>query len=554
MNTTFLTLVFITFGSVLINAQTPTFEKYIASDASLQVTGFSNDGSRVVVKDTMLANPTVIAKIIRKIGLDGQYQWSTLFKGNTITAGITANKFLTDENGNVYLLGRVKGKVYYNGDSLQSDFSNAANVLVVKFTSSGSIAWKWQSSHDEASYAADDEAFKGIIKEGSIFIGGNSKGRDISFGTFSFPRSQYNSMNKVFVARFDTDGNLEWATMAKDGNLYINSIDADDAGNVYYGAQSSGGGTIDFGNGVTMPVTENCHYVAKYNGNGEALLAKTVATGRSSSECKSASVDNEGNMYVSGFNDWPSSVNGITLRAHVSYITKLDNTGAYQWTRTFTSTVKSEGVQTIKFTNGKLYFTANPVGAGGMYVQSGTTDSISKSNKGVIIGAFSPAGMLEWNEQGSATAPFAVSSSASIIEASPDNGSLFFGGTFIQDEKFGTLTIPTPGAVGVYHNGYIQLKTGNSTTGINERGMAGIDVEIYPNPAVGELTINLAGPGFNAGGTTLISVYDMQGKKVLEESTADAVTGINVQGLQQGMYFLKIENRKKHAVRKLIIE
>lgn len=551
MNKALLTLTFLALNSTMMNAQTPAFTKYTGSDAALQVTGFANDGSRVLVKDTLFSNPSTIGKIVRKVAVNGQYQWSVVFKGNGIISGITVNQVLTDDNGNVYLLGKVKGTVYYNTDSLKSTFSNAGNVFLAKFSSSGTLVWKWQSVHNEAPFAADDEAFKGVLKGTHIYIGGNSQGRNISFGSVSFPRAQYASMNKVFVAKFDTDGNLKWASMAKNGIMYIRSLNVDASGGVYYGGQSSGTATIDFGNNVSMAVSENSHFVAKYNDNGDAQLAKAVVVGRTSSRCKAASADDAGNMYISGYNDWPSVVNGISLRANVSYLIKLDNTGTYQWTRTFSAANEADGVQNIKWENGKLYFVAKPIPSGAMYVQSGANDSISRANKGVIIGTFTADGALAWNEQGVATNAFAVSSSASIIEASPDKSSLYFGGTYVVDEKFGTLLIPAQGAIGAYQNGYIELKMG-STTGIAAQ-VASVAVLAYPNPLRHWLNIDIKGLETGTAGTA-VSLYDLQGEKVLEGTMNSSSIQLNVGELPKGVYFLRVKSQEFVSTTKLLIE
>lgn len=530
-------------------AQTPTWEKYIASDASLQTTGFANDGSRVVVKDSLFMTPSmVIAKLVRKINADGSFAWSVLFKGKDLISGITANKIMIDAAGNTYIAGRVKGTVYYGTDSLQSTVSTAANIFLAKFNSTGEMTWKWQSSHTNPTFAQDDEAFDAVLKGSNIYVSGNAKGRSIVIGSDTFPQMTNNSINKLFIAKFDTDGDYKWSVLTKDGSAYSGGIDVDDAGNVYVGGSTTGNGNIQFGNSVTITTFDNCHFYAKINTDGVAQAAKIFVVGRSSSEFKSLSVDGTGNIYVTGFNDVLSDVNSITVRANVGYVMKLDNTGAHQWTRVMNANLKTNGVKNAMFVGGKLYFTATPIT--NMHIQSSATDSVSKNGSGMIAGAYLPDGNLDWNEQGTVTGTF-VSSTAIQMETTEDKSSVYYGGTFIQGEKFGTLTLPTPGVVGAYHNGFIQLKIGGggNPTSLFETQNT-IDVKVYPNPAQNYLHIELNETVTNGQ----VEILNMTGQVMYAKELKNTSTA-SIHDLQfpHGMYFVKVTTVDGSVLRKIII-
>ena len=90
-------------------------------------------------------------------------------------------------------------------------------------------------------------------------------------------------------------------------------------------------------------------------------------------------------------------------------------------------------------------------------------------------------------------------------------------------------------------------------------GIIGIyDVEgsfncnIFPNPATDETTISVSG----VNGMVTIAVVDMNGRTVSSETldcAADCVKKMNVSGLTQGAYFVRIYGENVNSVKKLIV-
>ncbi|MFD2914315.1 DUF7619 domain-containing protein [Psychroserpens luteus] len=77
-----------------------------------------------------------------------------------------------------------------------------------------------------------------------------------------------------------------------------------------------------------------------------------------------------------------------------------------------------------------------------------------------------------------------------------------------------------------------------------------ISFDMFPNPAKDILNIKL-----NNISNANLSVYDIQGKLVLEHSISETQNlELNVSDLQSGMYFMKLNTGTKELVKKLIIE
>ncbi len=71
-------------------------------------------------------------------------------------------------------------------------------------------------------------------------------------------------------------------------------------------------------------------------------------------------------------------------------------------------------------------------------------------------------------------------------------------------------------------------------------------IDIYPNPVKERLFIK------NAGGVDKVSVFNLQGKALLEKSVKDSDTSIDVSELQPGVYLIRAEGKGTPVTRKII--
>lgn len=79
------------------------------------------------------------------------------------------------------------------------------------------------------------------------------------------------------------------------------------------------------------------------------------------------------------------------------------------------------------------------------------------------------------------------------------------------------------------------------------------NITIYPNPTAQELTIDLTGSEFSLAGT-VVTLFDLQGRNVLEKKITNLVNTINVERLEKGMYFLRVEDKDRYVVSKVVID
>ena len=68
---------------------------------------------------------------------------------------------------------------------------------------------------------------------------------------------------------------------------------------------------------------------------------------------------------------------------------------------------------------------------------------------------------------------------------------------------------------------------------------------IYPNPATSQLTIDL-----NEAGTATVTIYNILGQAVIEETVQNVSNKINIAELSSGLYFVKVnQNGRNHTVK-----
>jgi len=100
----------------------------------------------------------------------------------------------------------------------------------------------------------------------------------------------------------------------------------------------------------------------------------------------------------------------------------------------------------------------------------------------------------------------------------------------------------------VSHASYLQT----ATSGIKNISLYN-QVNVYPNPGNGKMTIKLVGSGYNA-----VGLYDMLGRQVYAQNVnamqSDLLLEINESNLPGGVYLLQIDNKSGNINKRVVIE
>lgn len=101
------------------------------------------------------------------------------------------------------------------------------------------------------------------------------------------------------------------------------------------------------------------------------------------------------------------------------------------------------------------------------------------------------------------------------------------------------VVVATHGA-GIYT---ANLSRSYQLTGLNKNanGLASINFNLYPNPATKELTVSLDDEKFT---NAIVSVYNTNGKKLIETEGKQSKTTLNISTLSAGTYLIRVETVK----------
>ena len=88
--------------------------------------------------------------------------------------------------------------------------------------------------------------------------------------------------------------------------------------------------------------------------------------------------------------------------------------------------------------------------------------------------------------------------------------------------------------------------------GIKDQSDFSSTIQVFPNPTNDRITIS--GMNGNYSGKTSISVYNLQGQLLLQQSANQETVEINLNSLAKGMYVLKLNSSNNYVVKRIIKE
>ena len=535
----------------------------IATNGSHQPTQGSNNG----YDDAFLA----------KFNSNGVRQWATYYGGSLMDVGSSCS---TDAAGNVYLSGYTAsggGTIIATTGSHQSGFAGIADAFLVKFNSSGVRQWGTyyggQAGENGAAYCTTDVF-------GNVFLTGyTASGTGTVIASSNSHQSTYGGgLTDAFLVKFNSSGSRLWATYyGGSGYEEGTSCKTDIAGNLYLPGITSSTKTMAI-------ATPGSHQLSFAGGWSDAFLVKfdqngvrqsgTYFGGAETDYAYSCTVDFLGRVYIAGVTSSGTSTNIATGNSHQSlyggdlfdaFLVRFDACeqapiqpsaigGA---TAICSGTIGSYTTSTIFGANSYTWslpgsiivtgdtITAMPlvsevftlVAGNGCGVSPQQTLNVTVYPKPTII-ATSNTSILCAGQSAVLTASGATSytfdpggASATVI-ISPVTTSVF------------TITaIDANGCSG----STVITQTVEACTGINESGLAGSGIKLYPNPNNGIVNMDLYLD-------YEVSITNTLNQVVYSCKSSRGNHQINLEYLARGVYLVKINNTVNSTCFKLIKE
>ncbi len=352
---------------------------------------------------------------------DEYWQWVEPFNTGYSNFG---QEVITNSQGNIFVISSGGAWNNYNG-------------LIYKYSPNGELLWYRQFGGSEHDYGTSIS----VDNVGNVYVTGQFQGT-ADFGSFNLIST--GGMD-IFIAKIDSDGNWLWVKhTGSNSDDYGRSISVDNVGNVY--VTGSFAGTASFGITTLSSSGSNDIFIAKMDSEGNWLWAEG-AGGSSTDVGYSISVDNDGDVYVTGYFEGTADFGNISLStegAQDIFVAKIDSSGNWVWAERAGGQTNDYS-QSISVTNNGVYITGNfsTLADFGPYTLS--SNDIGTNQRDIFIAKLDKNGNWRWAER----AGGASGDSGTSITVDND-GDVYVTGYFEGTADFGPFNYTT----GTYQEDY----------------------------------------------------------------------------------------------------
>lgn len=536
------------------------------------------------------------------VAQSSNYLWATSAGGTSSDIG---NSITSDANGNVLVTGNFASPIITFGSTTLTN-TGGNDIFIVKYDSSGNVLWATSAGGT----GADESKSIAVDANGNVLVIGHFTSLTITVGATTLTNT--NGSTDIFIVKYDSSGNVLWATSA--GGIFVDwgtSISADAGGNVLVTGFFSSP-TIIFGSDTLTNVFGSDVFIVKYNPSGSVLWAIGAGGSTYSDEGRSIATDANGNVLVTGSYASNPITFGTTTLANTGagdiFIVKYDSIGNVLWAKSAGGTSNDWGTDiatdaagnvliTGWFTSDTLIFGTtiftNPVpgsrgifnvkydsignvlwakGADGSAYVSGSsiaTDAVGNvlvtgdfNSPNVIFGTItltnasfinSDIFIVKYDPSGNvlwANSAGGTTHDYGYSIATDANGNVMVTGIFNSPSiTFGTTTLTNAGPSISYSDVFI-VKLGAGATGLAENSLEN-GLSIFPNPFSTQVTLRTDNYFNNA--TLLVDNIFGQTVKQIKNVSGQKIT-LQMNNLPSGLYFVRLtEENKIIAEGKLVI-
>jgi hypothetical protein len=338
----------------------------VDTSGNVYVTGVFR-GQNMTFGNTTLVNVDITGITseicIFKLDTNGNFLWANSIGGNglgtTNDLDIIASTTV-DINGNLLVYGFYASPTITLGAfSLSNTFN--MNLFFAKYDTNGNVLWAKSSGGGAINQSGFYPGGISSDENGNFVLTGNFE-PSIEFDSISLVGSgSFNSA--VFIAKFDSSGNVLWARCDPSSQGLGTAITFDKNGNIFFTgffvSPTITFDTITLNNYDTTGIYED-FFIVKYDAYGNVIWAN-VAGGNSSCVGGNIATDSNGNILVAGAFFGNNLVFGGTTLASAGFydgfFVKYDSFGNAIWAKSF-GTSNADGPSGILVdSNNDIYVT-----------------------------------------------------------------------------------------------------------------------------------------------------------------------------------------------------
>ena len=289
-------------------------------------TSIATDGTNVYVAGNSTSTwgnplqphiPSISEVFIARLDTNGNLVWNTFLGG----PGTDEAREIAVRGGNIYVAGRSDAAW---GLVTTRPYSGSMDAFVARLGTDGNLTWNSFLGGNEF-----DEAY-GIVTDGNgaILVTGFSTGRPGFTGSWGNPIRAYTAFRDAFLAKLDSDGGLAWNTfLGGDGMDEGLNLVVDGSGNSYV----TGYSTATWENPIQGYTANEDVFVANVSPSGNVAW-NTFLGGGSSDYATGIDIDNNGNLYVTGYSwrAWGNPIHPFSI-GNDAFALQLDSNGKLAW-------------------------------------------------------------------------------------------------------------------------------------------------------------------------------------------------------------------------------
>jgi hypothetical protein len=274
------------------------------------------------------------------------YSWA-FAAGNAANLMRSGEAIAVDASGNILTTGTFEGTIDLDPGPGTHLLTSAGNkdIYLAKLTPAGTLLWAFSISSGGEDLCTD----LAVDNAGNLVLTGRFYGTadfDPGAGSLLLTSNSFPGSFDGFVAKYDANGNLQWA-FHLGATLYItcevSAVDVDAAGSIYItGNVMAGSVDFDPDPNSTFSIVGNpqAAFLAKYSAAGQFIFAGSISAMSASAAGKALAVSSSGKVALSGSLGGnvpvpmdPMGSSGATLSASNgrTFVAQYDTSGALTW-------------------------------------------------------------------------------------------------------------------------------------------------------------------------------------------------------------------------------